>query len=47
MKAFITGGSGFIGSTMVDRLLKDKENEVTVFDNFSSGQMSYYRTPFK
>lgn len=41
MKAFITGGSGFIGSTMVDRLLKDKENEVTVFDNFSSGQMSF------
>ena len=39
MKYVITGGAGFIGSTMIERLI-DK-NEVTVFDNFCSGQMSY------
>ena len=41
MKVFITGGAGFIGSTMVDKLLLDLSNEVTVFDNFISGQMLY------
>ena len=41
MKYFITGGAGFIGSTMVGRLLLDKNNEVTVFDNFCSGEMVY------
>lgn len=43
MRYFITGGSGFIGSTVVDKLLQDKTNpnEVTVFDNFISGQISF------
>ena len=41
MKYFITGGAGFIGSTMVEKLLHDKENKVTIFDNFCSGKMSY------
>lgn len=41
MKYFITGGAGFIGSTMAGRLIADKTNEVTIFDNFLSGQMSY------
>jgi len=37
MKCFVTGGAGFIGSSMIDRLLADG-HEVTCFDNFSSGQ---------
>lgn len=43
MKAFVSGGAGFIGSNMVDRLLQNINNVVTVFDNFSSGRMSYIK----
>jgi len=35
MKVFITGGAGFIGSTLSERLLK-LGHDVTIFDNFSS-----------
>jgi UDP-glucose 4-epimerase len=41
VKYFITGGAGFVGSHMVDRLLTNKNNEVVVLDNFCSGQRSY------
>ena len=40
MKAFITGGAGFIGSHLVDTLLKNNHT-VTVYDNLSSGDKSF------
>ncbi len=36
-RAFVTGGAGFIGSSLVDRLLADG-CEVVAWDNFSTGQ---------
>lgn len=36
MKALVTGGAGFIGSTLTDRLLADGHT-VVVYDNFSTG----------
>jgi UDP-glucose 4-epimerase len=42
MKAFVTGGAGFIGSHLVGRLLKFEGTErVVIYDNFTSGQQSY------
>lgn len=38
--AFVTGAAGFIGSTLVDRLLADGV-KVTGWDNFSTGRMRF------
>lgn len=35
MKHLVIGGAGFIGSNLVERLLKNKKNEVYVIDNLS------------
>ncbi len=40
MKALVTGGAGFIGSHLIDALLK-KDYDVACIDNFSSGKMEF------
>ena len=35
MRILVTGGAGFIGSYLVDRLTSDRMNEVIVLDTFS------------
>lgn len=41
MKFFITGGAGFIGSSLSERLASDANNFITIYDNFSSGQKEF------
>ena len=38
---FITGGAGFIGSTLVGKLIED--NEITVFDNLDRDSLSHQK----
>jgi UDP-glucose 4-epimerase len=40
MRYFVTGGAGFIGSNLVDRLLADG-HAVTAYDNLSTGQQRF------
>jgi UDP-glucose 4-epimerase len=40
MKAFVTGGAGFIGSHLVDALIQNGHT-VTVYDNLSSGNKQF------
>ena len=39
-RALITGGAGFIGSNLADRLLADGV-EVVIYDNFSTGRREF------
>jgi len=47
MRYFITGGAGFIGSNMTDRLLTEEGNEVVVYDNFSTGRREFLEDAMK
>ena len=42
MRAFVTGGAGFIGSNLVDRLLA-RGDEVVAYDNLSTGRREFLR----
>ena len=42
MKFFVTGGAGFIGSNLADRLLQNG-HEVVGLDNLSTGQMDFLK----
>ena len=42
MKYFVTGGAGFVGSFLVEKLLARRHN-VTVYDNLSSGKYEFIR----
>ena len=46
MKSLVTGGAGFIGSNLVDLLIK-KKHKVIVLDNFSTGRRSNLKNHFK
>jgi len=45
-KILVTGGAGFIGSTLVDRLISEG-NEVIVIDDLSSGKKDYVNSKAK
>ncbi|XP_073129727.1 UDP-glucuronic acid decarboxylase 6-like [Henckelia pumila] len=37
MRILVTGGAGFIGSHLVDKLMENEKNEVVVMDNYFTG----------
>jgi UDP-glucose 4-epimerase len=42
-RVLITGGAGFIGSALASDLIKrSKDNQVTVFDDLSSGRKDFF-----
>ena len=41
MNILVTGGSGFVGSHLVEELSKDKNNQIIVIDNYSTGKYEF------
>jgi UDP-glucose 4-epimerase len=46
VKAFVTGGAGFVGSNLTDRLVEEG-HDVVVFDNFSTGREQFLENALK
>ena len=46
-KILITGGAGFLPSSLADRLLLDENNFVVVVDNFLTGYKRNLSSPHK
>jgi UDP-glucose 4-epimerase len=41
VKYLITGGAGFIGSNLVDELIKISNNDITIIDNLKTGKIDF------
>ena len=41
LNILITGGAGFIGSSLADRLIQESDNHVVVVDNLLTGRIEY------
>ena len=41
MKYIVTGGAGFIGSNLVDKLMENNPEKLTVIDNLRAGRANF------
>ena len=39
----ITGGAGFVGSNLIEKLLKNSKKKIISIDNYSSGKKKSYK----